>query len=67
MEALALPTRIRVQAVEKDCISERSHGGRHYPRGEDHHSPGESVIEPDDRIIIFATREAIPASRKFWR
>jgi NhaP-type Na+/H+ and K+/H+ antiporter len=27
---------------------------------------GESVIEPDDRIIIFATREAIPASRKFW-
>ena len=27
---------------------------------------GDSVIEPDDRIIIFATREAIPRSRKSW-
>ena len=25
---------------------------------------GDSVIEPDDRIIIFATREAIPGVEK---
>jgi trk system potassium uptake protein TrkA len=68
MEALALPTSdIVSKPLKKISFPKGVHCGRHYPSREIIIIPtGESIIEPDDRIIIFATRMPFLALRKFW-
>jgi trk system potassium uptake protein TrkA len=54
----------RVQALEKDRLPEGIHGGRHYPQRDHYHPQRRQRHRTDDRIIIFATREAIPGVEK---
>lgn len=65
MEAVALPTSDIVSTPLKKIAFPKGSMVAGIIRGETIIIPdGESVIEPDDRIIIFATREAIPGVEK---
>ena len=65
MEALALPTSDIVSKPLKKISFPKGALVAGIIRGETIIIPnGNSVIEPDDRIIIFATREAVPGVEK---
>jgi trk system potassium uptake protein TrkA len=65
MEALALPTSDIVAKPLKKIAFPKGAMVAGIIRQETIIIPtGESIIEPDDRIIIFATREAIPGVEK---
>ncbi len=65
MEALALPTSDIVSKPLKKIAFPKGAMVAGIIRGDHIIIPtGESVIEPEDRIIIFATREAIPGVEK---
>jgi trk system potassium uptake protein TrkA len=65
MEALALPTSHIVSKPLKKISFPRGSIVATIIRGENIIIPtGDSVIEPEDRIIVFATRKAIPSVEK---
>jgi trk system potassium uptake protein TrkA len=65
MEALALPTSDIVSKPLKKIAFPKGSMVASIIRQEKIIIPtGDSVIEPEDRIIIFATREAIPGVEK---
>jgi trk system potassium uptake protein TrkA len=65
METLALPTSEIVSKPLKKAAFPKGSMVVSIIRQEEIIIPtGDSVIEPDDRIIIFATRDAIPGVEK---
>jgi trk system potassium uptake protein len=65
MEAVAMETSDIVSKPLKNLSFPKGrHGGRHHPRGERHHPLRGKRHRTRDRIIIFATRKAIPGIEK---